>query len=299
MLTDTKLRHLKPQDKPYKVTDRDGLYVVVSKVGTISFRYNYQFCGRQETVTFGQFGPAGISLAEARQKLIEAKRIIAQGISSAREKARVKQRIKDAQTFDDWAQAWLNGLEMADSTRDMRRACYQRELASTFGNKHLNEITHEDLRNLTSQIAARGAPATAVHTREVVMQVFRWAIERGQKVDNPADLVRPTSIARFTPRERALSPDEIGLMYAYLDRVAHRARHSVGDCRLPATAGREGLFGRRGGAHSDRYQPASPPGRKGPRRAANSRRHGGLPAGMAGVHVADAGGQAASQRPHA
>ncbi|RML68573.1 putative phage-related integrase protein [Pseudomonas syringae pv. syringae] len=59
----------------------------------------------------------------------------------------------------------------------------------------------------------RGAPATAVHSREIVMQVFRRAIERGQKVENPADLVRPASIAKFEPRDRALGADEIALMY--------------------------------------------------------------------------------------
>ncbi|MCV6038416.1 Arm DNA-binding domain-containing protein, partial [Escherichia coli] len=41
MLTDTRLRHLKPKEKLYKVNDRDGLYVAVTPAGTISFRYNY------------------------------------------------------------------------------------------------------------------------------------------------------------------------------------------------------------------------------------------------------------------
>ncbi|NMU26634.1 integrase, partial [Vibrio parahaemolyticus] len=79
-----------------------------------------------------------------------------------------------------------------------------RELEGKFGNQKLTEITHEDLRALTDAIVERGAPATAVHTRDIVLQVYRWAIERGQKVENPADLVRPASIARFEPRDRTL-----------------------------------------------------------------------------------------------
>jgi hypothetical protein len=59
MLTDTKLRNLKPTGKLYKVADRDGLYVAVTPSGTISFRYNYALNGRQETITFGRYGPAG------------------------------------------------------------------------------------------------------------------------------------------------------------------------------------------------------------------------------------------------
>jgi integrase len=219
MLTDTKLRNLKPGEKIYKVPDRDGLYVAVMPTGSISFRYNYAINGRQETLTIGRYGPSGITLAEARSRLAEAKKMIAEGKSPAKEKARQKARQKGSETFGEWAVEWFKGHQMADSTRDMRQAIYDRELAGVFGKAKLPEITHEDLRRLTDAIVARGAPATAVHAREVVMQVFRWAIERGVKVENPADLVRPATIAKFEPRDRALTPDEIGVMYVYLERI--------------------------------------------------------------------------------
>jgi len=219
MLTDTKLRNIKPKEKLYKLKDRDGLYVAVTPAGTISFRYNYSVHGRQETITFGRYGIGGITLAEARERLGEAKKMIAAGKSPAREKAREKERVKGVETFDAWAQKWLKGYQMADSTRDMRRACYERELQAKFGNRKLIEITHEDIRALTDGIVERGAPATAVHVREVILHVFRWAIERGQKTANPAELVRPSTIARFEPRDRVLTPEEIKLMYRYLERV--------------------------------------------------------------------------------
>lgn len=219
MLTDTKLRNLKPRDKLYKVNDRDGLYVAVTAAGTVSFRYNYSIHGRQETITFGRYGVGGITLAEARERLHEAKKMVADGKSPAKEKARNKARVKDAETFGAWADKWLRGYQMADSTRDMRRSVYARELEKKFGNQKLTEITHEDLRALTDAIVERGAPATAVHTRDIVLQVYRWAIERGQKVENPADSVRPSSIARFEPRDRTLSPEEIRLVYQYMGRI--------------------------------------------------------------------------------
>lgn len=219
MLTDTKLRNLKPRDKLYKVIDRDGLYVAVSKTGAVSFRYNYSLGGRQETLTIGRYGAGGISLAEARERLNEAKKMITSGRSPAKEKARDRARVKGAETFDDWANKWLRGYQMADSTRDMRKSVYNRELKKPFGNQKLVEITHEDLRSLTDAIVERGAPATAVHTREVVLNVYRWAIERGQNVENPAEMVRPATIARFEPRDRSLEPAEIDLMYKYMNRV--------------------------------------------------------------------------------
>lgn len=219
MLTDAKLRALKPRDKIYKMPDRDGLYVAVTPAGGISFRYNYSLNGRQETVTFGRYGTGGITLLEARDRLSDAKRMIAAGKSPAKDKARTKASMHGAETFGEWAEKWLTGHVMADSTRDMRRATFERELKDKFGKAKLSEITHGDLRCLTDAIVARGAPATAVHAREVMMLVFRWAIERGVSVSNPADLVRPNSIARFEPRDRALTPDEIGLMYQYLERI--------------------------------------------------------------------------------
>lgn len=79
MLTDTALRNLKPKSKPYKASDRDGMYVTVSTTGTVTFRYDYRLNGRRETLTIGRYGPSGISLAMAREKLIDAKKAVAPG----------------------------------------------------------------------------------------------------------------------------------------------------------------------------------------------------------------------------
>ena len=55
----TKLKNLKPGERAYKVSDRDGLYVSVSTAGGISFRFNYRVNGRQETLTLGRYGVGG------------------------------------------------------------------------------------------------------------------------------------------------------------------------------------------------------------------------------------------------
>jgi hypothetical protein len=101
------------------VNDHDGLYVAVTPAGAISFRYNYSTNGRQETITFGRYGTGSITLSEAREQLGEAKKMIAAGKSPAREKARDKARVKDAETSGAWAEKWLRGYQMADSTRDI------------------------------------------------------------------------------------------------------------------------------------------------------------------------------------
>lgn len=220
MLTDTKLRNLKPQTEPYKVADRDGLYVQVLPSGAISFRYNYRINGRQETLTLGRYGSGGLTLHEARDKLGEAKKSIAAGVSPALRKRRMRDKQDAAQTFGEWAELWLKNHRMAESTRDLRRSVYERDLKRPFARLKLGEITHDQLRQLCDTIVARGAPATAVHAREIVMMVFRYAGQRGDEHENPADKVPPCSIATFQPRERALSPEELAWFYEHLDRVA-------------------------------------------------------------------------------
>ena len=113
MLTDVALKNLRPQSKPYKSTDRDGLYVYVSPGGAISFRYDYRFNGRRETLTLGRYGRGGLSLAQARERLFEIKRTIAAGASPALEKQRAKRRLKEATSFEHVANRWMDTAPMA------------------------------------------------------------------------------------------------------------------------------------------------------------------------------------------
>lgn len=212
MLTDTTLRNFNPKPLIYKDFDRDGMYVTVSPVGTVPFRYDYRLNGRRETLTIGRYGPAGISLAMDREKLLDAKKAVAQGKSPAHEKQREKRRLTAAKNFGDMTARWLADAKMADSTRAMRKSIVDRDILPAFKNRRLNEISADDLRALCGKVKARGAPATAVHVRDIFNQVYAFAILHGEKVDNPADGVGAASIATFVSKERVLSPIEIRLM---------------------------------------------------------------------------------------
>jgi len=56
---DIALKKLKPREKPYKVTDRDGMYVTVFPAGTITFRFDYRISNRRETLTLGATARTG------------------------------------------------------------------------------------------------------------------------------------------------------------------------------------------------------------------------------------------------
>ena len=219
MLTDAGIKALKPKDKLYKVVDRDGMYVVVNPSGAVVFRYDYRLNGRRETLTLGRYGASDLSLARAREKLIDAKRAILEGRSPAREKQREKRRIKETKSFGEFGERWLQEAKMADSTRAMRRSIYERDILPTFRNRLLTEISPDDLRAMCAKVKARGAPATAVHVRDIVKLVYAFAILHGEKVANPADEVGPASIATFVPKDRSLSPAEIRVMLGQLEHV--------------------------------------------------------------------------------
>ena len=220
MLTDAALKALKPKEKLYKVTDRDGMYVLVTPNGTLSFRLDYRLNGRRETVVFGKYGPTGLSLARAREKCIDAKRAISEGRSPAIEKQREKRRLLEAKSFGEFGEKWLLAGPMAESTRSMRRSVFERELLPIWRKRLLNEITPDDLRAHCAAIVERGAPATAIHVRDILKQIYGFAILHGEKVANPADEVGPASIASFVPRDRSLSPAEIRVMLKQLEHVA-------------------------------------------------------------------------------
>ena len=220
MLTDTALKNLKSKDKTYKVSDRDGMYALFKTTGTIVFRLDYRLHGRRETLTIGQYGRDGITLAEARERCIEARKAAKAGRSPAQEKQREKRRVSTARSLGEWGDYYFRDAKIAQSTRDMRRHIYDRDIAPAWKSRLMSEITPDDLRALCNKVKSRGAPATAIHVRDIVKQIFGFTVLQGEMIANPADAVAPSSIATFQIRDRSLSPSEIRIAFRLIERVA-------------------------------------------------------------------------------
>ncbi|KVZ37354.1 integrase [Burkholderia ubonensis] len=244
MLTDRELGAIKPREKTFKVTDRDGMYAAVLPTGTISFRYDYRLNGRRETLAIGRYDAdlaraptreldaleygMDVSLREARSLLDRARRDVERGASPSRAKVEKRTAAAEALTFGGWAESYFthkadpkSGAEqLADSTLAFRRSTYRRVIEPEFGKLRLDEVTPQRLKRLCDTTKDKRGPAVAVHVREVVQAVFRHAQGSGQAVSNPAEAIRASAIATFEPRDRALSPSEIRTFLTALEQVA-------------------------------------------------------------------------------
>lgn len=139
------------------MTDRDGLYVTVLPSGAITFRYDYRINKRRETLTLGKYGADGLSLAKAREKLLEARKLVSDEISPAGERRKLKNTIKNAESFEDFALRYIEETEFSDSTRELRRTTYQREIAPYFSRTLMHEISSEKIRHHCEMIVERGS----------------------------------------------------------------------------------------------------------------------------------------------
>ncbi len=104
-LTDAKVRAAKPLDKSYKLTDGDGMHLMVHTNGSKYWRLQYRFGGKQKMLALGVY--PDISLAEAREKRDAARKLIANGFDPSEKRKEVKEeQQKEFNTFEKVARDW-------------------------------------------------------------------------------------------------------------------------------------------------------------------------------------------------
>lgn len=243
-LSDTKLRNLKPGEKPYVETDEGGLHIEVMPGGSKVWRLRYRVGGRgakQEKISLGDY-PA-YSLLEARIWRDDCKALASRGLSpmalkrgdpipddaasTVKEVAQLfirnwclktvaKARAKEAETkagdtVEAFARHWYKEIvEPANSNpRNIKRAL-EKDVIPAIGSKQVADVTVTDILAITDKIKNRGADQMALQTRNVLKRLFAYAIAREKIQFNPAAAVEAKFIASAKSRDVALSSDEIG-----------------------------------------------------------------------------------------
>ena len=186
-LTDMKVRSAKSKEKPYKLSDFDGLYLLVTEKGQKWWRFRYRFDRKEKLLSLGTYPE--ISLADARQRRDEARRQIAHGIDpGAVRKAQKKAETEETETFEviarEWhtkfTPTWTSGHAVTIMSR------LARDLFPWIGKRPINQIKAPELLAVIRRVESRGALESAHRIRTIAGQVFRYAVATGRAERDPA-----------------------------------------------------------------------------------------------------------------
>jgi len=188
MLTDIKVRQAKPGSKAQKLSDSQGLFLQISPSGGKWWRLAYRFMGKQKLLSLGTY-PA-VSLAEARQRRDEAKKLLANGVDPAenRKAAKLSRQERAANSFEAVAREWFAKFSTTWSKshgdRIIRRL--ENDIFPWLGDKPIADITPPTLLAVVRRIEDRGAVETSHRAMQNCGQVFRYAVATGRAERDPS-----------------------------------------------------------------------------------------------------------------
>lgn len=188
MLTDTKIKTLKPKDKPYKVSDGNGLYIFVSKAGGKHWRQKYRINKKEKLLTHGEY--PFVSLQQARALRDKAREQLKKGIDPSVEKRAKK--ISKQNNFETIARKWHSSQSPDWSENHIRKVIIslEKDIFPSLGSIPIDEITTPILLDTLKTISNRGSLEQSRRVAQRVDSVFKFAIASGIASYNPAQDVK-------------------------------------------------------------------------------------------------------------
>lgn len=191
VLTDTAIRNAKPADKPYKVTDSQGLYLLVNPRGSKLWRIKYRIDGVERKLSLGAYPE--ITLAEARAARDAARRQLAHAIDPnvAKRQARIEASIRASNSFASVAEELIEKKAregLAEPTLEKMR-WFVKLMGADFGKRPVTDITPQELLHELQKHERRGRLETANLLRAFASRVFRFAVATARAERDPAQLL--------------------------------------------------------------------------------------------------------------
>ncbi|MEL5546738.1 tyrosine-type recombinase/integrase [Serratia nevei] len=187
-LTDIKVKSAKPTEKAYKLTDGGGMYLLVKPNGSKYWRLKYRFVGKEKMLSIGVY--PDVSLADARQKRDEARKVLAAGGDPGEVKKadKLAQKLSTENTFEAIAREWHK--QKADRWslryRDEIIDTFEKDIFPYLGRRPIAEIKPMELLETLRRLEKRGALEKMRKVRQRCGEVFRYAIVTGRAEYNPA-----------------------------------------------------------------------------------------------------------------
>jgi len=210
-LTNTRISTSKPLKKPYKLADGGGLYLLITPTSSKYWRLKYRLHGKEKTLALGVYPE--VSLKQAREARDEAKKLIKQGNDPVvKRKEEKQQRVIDGtNTFEAIAREWhehQKGLWTAGHATDVLSSL-EKEIFPEFGYKPIREVQPLEILTAIRKIEKRGALDIAGRVLQRVRAVFRYAVQTGKLIINPATELTGVLKARKVRHQPALKAEDL------------------------------------------------------------------------------------------
>jgi integrase len=207
-LTDVSIRNAKPTERLQKLSDGGGLYLAVLPTGGKSWRFKYRCAGKEKLLTFGTW--PDVSLAAARRKREEARRLLADGIDpgAERQAERARRDALAANTFEAVAREWIERHLSKKSQAYRERVVSQLERFAfpAIGDRPIAELTAPEILEVVRRVEKLNILETAHRVRQVVGQVIRYAIATGRAQADPTPALR--GALPPAPTKHMAAPDD-------------------------------------------------------------------------------------------
>lgn len=211
-LSSLAVQNAKPRENLYILTDGNSLHLLVNPNGSKLWRLRYRFGGKQNMLSLGSFPE--ISLADARAKRDDARKLLADGVDPSRQKKLDKITAKSAanNTFGAIAEEHLKNQEESGTAAStmVKNRWYLQDLAAALANLPITEITPAEILGLLKKIEKSGRRETARKVRGAIGSVFRLAITTLRATNDPTFPLRG-ALLKPNVQHRAAITDEAKL----------------------------------------------------------------------------------------
>lgn len=210
MLTDSKLRKLKPEEKPKKYSDEKGMYLEVRPNGSMYWRMKYRFNGKENIFSMGTYPE--VSLAEARRKRDDARRLLLDGTDPNQQKKAKQVDQSGENTFGHVALDWYAKKSPAWAASNAKKvlARLNKDILPFLGKKNIAEINAPELLSAIQRIEARSVD-TAYRALQECGQIFRYGMATGKNNHDPSPALKGALSKRQTGHFAAIiEPNEVG-----------------------------------------------------------------------------------------
>jgi integrase len=210
-LSDVTIRRTKPGSKPFKLSDGGGLFLLVQPNGGKWWRYKFRFQGKEKLLALGSY--PDVSLADARDRHAQARKLLASGKDPSREKQEAKRQavLKSGNTFkaiaEEWHQKRLHKWTPLHAKKIMKS--FEADVFPKLGSRPIAEITAADVLAVLRKVESRGAMETAHRVSQNCGKVFSYAVLTQRIERNPAVDLRGALMPVEKKNNAFLKEDEL------------------------------------------------------------------------------------------